>query len=621
MLDYLLRLMRPPQFDNADRTQTATQLHYTLIMGVGIAGGIAALILAIDNTYSIWTPAIPAITAGLLAALLFVLRAGHMRMVSAAIIIIGFSGITLSGILNDGIRGSGMFVLPLLLILASVYLGKGATLWLGIGTLVMLFTLFTAEYLGFLETIYSDKPTHSIFILGTGIIFSVFLLRLTVTRIREQAIALQENNQQLWTTQRALQDQATELTRLNDELTAEIAEHERTAAILRQQQKLESIGLLAGGVAHDFNNLLTSIMAQSSLALHKMANDDPNRRHIEKTVASAQRAEDLTRQLLVYAGKANFHVESLDLNKLITQSTGLLDTLIQQRATIRLELSDDLPSIESDRGQIQQVLMNLVMNASEAIHNEANPDATNGTIVIATRPFTISPATESEFVFDRPPTVLSYVCLEVHDNGVGIARGVQERVFDPFFSTKEKGHGLGLSAIMGVVRGLQGGIQLESTQGKGTTFRILLPASVQVTKAHHTARDLPAVTYLGGTVLVIDDEATVRESVTDILATAGFETMTAVSGNHGLNIFRKHMRDIDVVLLDMQMPGIDGEETYHQLCAIDGNVRVIFTSGYSDAEVSKRLPAVHAAEFLPKPYTIDNLISKISTAIADKVIV
>ena len=514
-----------------------------------------------------------------------------------------------------------MFVLPLLLILASVYLGKRATLWLGICTLTMLLVLFTAEYLSFLETIYNDKPTHSILILSTGVIFSVFLLRLTVTRIREQATALQENNQQLWTTQHTLQDQAAELVRLNEELMAEIMERERTEAILRQQQKLESIGLLAGGVAHDFNNLLTSVIAQSSLALLKMADDDPNRRHIEKTVASAQRAEDLTRQLLAYAGKTNFRIEPLDLNKLITQSTGLLDTLIQQRAIIKLELSDDLPTIESDRGQIQQVLMNLVMNASEAIHNEASSHRTNGTIVIATRPFTISPTIENEFVFDNPPTALGYVCLEVRDNGAGIAPDVQERVFDPFFSTKEKGHGLGLSAIMGVVRGQHGGIQLESTPGKGTTFRILLPASTQPTEMHGTVRDLPAVTYPSGTVLVIDDEATVRESVTDILATAGFETMTANSGNHGLHIFREHMRDIDVVLLDMQMPGIDGEETYRQLCAIDGNVRVIFTSGYSDAKLSKRLPAVHAAEFLPKPYTIDNLLSKISTAIAEKALV
>ncbi len=187
MLNYFLRIMRPPIFEDSEKAQTAAQLHYILWSGVGIAGGIAGLIWSLDNTYSVWTPMIPAIAACILALLTVVLRFGHVRVVSASIIGVGFVAITLSGVLNDGIRSSGMFILPLLLILTSVYLGKQATLWFGIGTLAMVVTLFATEYLDILETLYTSKPTHTILILGTGIAFSTFFLRMTVTRMVESS--------------------------------------------------------------------------------------------------------------------------------------------------------------------------------------------------------------------------------------------------------------------------------------------------------------------------------------------------------------------------------------------------------------------------------------------------
>lgn len=374
----------------------------------------------------------------------------------------------------------------------------------------------------------------------------------------------------------------------------------------RQAQKLESLGILAGGIAHDFNNLLTGILGQASLAKQKLTRSLPAADNIDKVILSAERAADLTRQLLAYAGKGKFQITHLDLNGLIRDTTSLMQVALPSQAQLHLALDEQLPFIEADRGQLQQIVMNLFINGVEALGEKG------GAIHIATHYQQITPADIDQSYIIGAVTPGPYVVLQITDSGIGMEPSVLSRIFDPFFSTKPKGHGLGLAATFGIIRTHQGALQVQSQPGHGTTFTIFLPAlppqsvDVDATIAapfpQQEARPL---------VLVIDDEETLREVVQDVLTEEQFHVVTAASGPEGIEQFRRLQNQVGVVLLDMKMPGMNGKQTYQVLRQIEPAVKVVFTSGYSETEVNTQLDNGLAVPFLAKPYTAESLIQQV----------
>ncbi|HRW08252.1 MAG TPA: response regulator [Caldilineaceae bacterium] len=380
-----------------------------------------------------------------------------------------------------------------------------------------------------------------------------------------------------------------------------------------QAQKLESLGVLAGGIAHDFNNLLTGMLGQASLAVAKLNRGLPALDHVEKVVLSAERAADLTKQLLAYTGKGKFQIDLLDLNRLITDTTALMGTVIPGGTDLRLALQDPLPPVRVDRGQIQQVAMNLFINAIEAL-----PDG-NGSIVIATgqqwidETSTVGSAIAGAQAFSTTELPSGrYVFLRVEDTGIGMDQATLSRIFDPFFSTKSKGHGLGLSATLGIVRTHQGALWVQSKLGEGTVFTLLLPACLEDVAVKDEWSTLPPLSSdTQQSVLIIDDETPVREAASDILSELGFHVTVAASGTEGVELYRDNHQQIDIVLLDMKMPGLNGTETYRQLQQIEPNLKVIFTSGYSDVDLDQQIHRVGAVTFLPKPYTAEVLTKQI----------
>ncbi len=385
------------------------------------------------------------------------------------------------------------------------------------------------------------------------------------------------------------------------------AKEQEEAAL--QAQKLESLGVLAGGIAHDFNNILTGIMAQASLAAAKIKRELPVGSHVQKVILSAERAADLTRQLLAYTGKGKFQVDFFDLNEVILDTTKLMGTALPGRATLDLRLQEDLPPVQVDRVQIQQVLMNLYINAIEAL-----PDG-NGTITFETLLQSVEDETTLTVQTRQQQTTTEglapglYVAAKVTDTGAGMDQATLSRIFDPFFSTKPKGHGLGLSATIGIMRTHHGTLQVQSQLNSGTTFTLLLPAA-------HRPQPIP-VPEVGSTwkknpngkksILIIDDEAAIRDAATDILQEEGFEVAAAANGYEGIEIYRSQYQQTSVVLLDLKMPGINGKETYQELEKIQPDLKVIFTSGYSDSEVTALTSEFEGTTFLPKPYTAETL--------------
>jgi PAS domain S-box-containing protein len=385
------------------------------------------------------------------------------------------------------------------------------------------------------------------------------------------------------------------------------AEEQRRAMEARMQHshKLESLGVLAGGIAHDFNNLLTGVLGHAALALGQVPQDSPARRHLEQVRLAAQRAAELTRQMLAYSGKGHFVVEPVNLSELIEEMCSLLEVSISSNCQLTSSIDPALPLIEGDPSQLRQVVMNLILNASEALGGR------DGTVEVwAGAPLCDGNClTESylEGAFDG-----HCVCLQVKDNGCGMDEQVRARIFDPFFTTKFTGRGLGLAAVLGIVRGHRGGIQVDSTLGVGTTFRVFFPVCTKAV----ADRPAPAATQHcapgplpQGAVLVIDDDESVRTLAATVLGEAGYEVLGAGDGPRGLELFRGNQGRVRAVLLDRTMPQVSGDDVLQKLKAIDPAVRVILTSGYAECDGTDG-----AAGFLRKPYTPAALVQVMSGA-------
>jgi len=384
----------------------------------------------------------------------------------------------------------------------------------------------------------------------------------------------------------------------------------RAEEALSQAVKMESLGILAGGVAHDFNNLLVAMLGQTSLALSSLPADHPARAAIEKAVAASQRAADLTRQMLAYSGRGHFQIQPVDLNALINENLHLFQAAVPKNVILQPRLNDALPLIAADPGQMQQVIMNLILNAADAIGPRP------GLVQVSTAAEDIQP--ESDYTLPSNRTRIAprpgrFVRLEVSDDGEGMDAATLSRIFDPFFTTKFTGRGLGLAAVLGIVRGHDGGLWVDSRPGAGTTFRIFLPAGVPagLEPAQPEAPTQESAPLVGAAILVIDDEAPVREAVADILQAAGMHVYASPDGESGLALYREKEREIALVLLDLSMPGMGGADTLAALRRANPAVRVILSSGYNEVEATRRFTGKGLAGFIQKPYTSATLVREI----------
>lgn len=385
----------------------------------------------------------------------------------------------------------------------------------------------------------------------------------------------------------------------------DITEQNKMEQQMRHAQKLESLGVLAGGVAHDFNNLLVGIIGNASLIQDALPASDPNRDLLENVVLAGQRASDLTRQLLAYAGKGQFQKRRMDLSTSVREMSGLVQASFSKKVEMRLELDNNLPPIEADPGQVQQIIMNLMMNAAEAIGEDKT-----GRVIVSTRVQQIEERETRENFASWELSVGRYVLLEVRDSGLGMDETTQARIFDPFFTTKFTGRGLGLSAVLGIVKAHKGALSVYSRPGEGTTFQVLFPAAGTALASASPVRVERELTG-AGTILVIDDEPFVRNMAKSALERYGYSVLTAVDGATGLNRFLEHPDEISLVLLDLTMPVMSGEETLAELIAIRPNACVLLSSGFSEMEALRRFAGKALAGFIQKPYTAAQLAEKV----------
>ncbi len=389
-----------------------------------------------------------------------------------------------------------------------------------------------------------------------------------------------------------------------EDITEEKRREERERQLqteVQHNQKLESLGVLAGGIAHDFNNILTGILGQADLVLADLSPVSPVCARLEAIQSAATSASDLCRQMLAYSGKGRFVIAPLNLSEVVLEMRDMLEAVASKKVTLRFDLASELPAVNADASQLQQIILNLVLNASEAIGNEM------GVVGVHTGIIECDPEYINTTLMDHDLSPGRYVTLEVTDTGCGMDKVTAERMFEPFFSSKFTGRGLGLSAVQGIVCGHKGAIKTYSEPGRGTTMKVLLPASPLPSKSLSKPEDTVRGWRGTGTVLVVDDEPVVREVAQGMLERAGLKVLTAEDGREALVVFGNHADEIDCVILDLTMPHLDGEETFRELRRIRPDVAVILASGYNQQDVTQRFTGKGLAGFLQKPFRLETL--------------
>ena len=385
------------------------------------------------------------------------------------------------------------------------------------------------------------------------------------------------------------------------------SDRHKLEAQIQQAQKLESLGVLTGGIAHDFNNLLTGILGNADLALDDVKPGSPVRERLDEIEKAAKRAADLCNQMLAYSGKGQFSIEPFRINEVVVEMAHLLEVSISKKINLRYNFARDLPEVEGDVAQIRQVVMSLVANASEAV------GADRGLITLSTDQQHCDRELLSSAVIDEELPEGTYVVLEVRDTGRGMDVDTITRIFDPFFTTKFQGRGLGLAAVLGIVRGHRGAITLSSTAGEGTAIRVLFPVKDQVAD---TSLVEAGEAWRGiGTVLLVDDEESVRKVVRKMLEKAGFDVLTARDGLEAVQIYVEKGNDIRMVLLDLTMPQMDGEETLGEIRRIRPEARVVMASGYTEQEVLQRFRGRGISGFVHKPFKFTPLMAVLQKAL------
>ena len=386
----------------------------------------------------------------------------------------------------------------------------------------------------------------------------------------------------------------------------------RLEAQILQAQKMESLGVLAGGIAHDFNNMLMVILGNADLARNETSANSPARSKVDSIINMSKNAADLCKQLLAYAGKGALIVKPINLSELIEDMMHMLEVGIFKKATLNLRLSPDLPAIEADATQIRQILMNLVMNASEAIGDSS------GSITITTGCQHCNHDDVNDPHLHGTITEGPHAYFEVTDTGCGMDPETIYRIFDPFFTTKITGRGLGLKTILGIIRSHKGAIRIYSQPGKGTSFTALFPASSL------PAESLSPIVHPGagdwhgsGIIMLVDDEESVLGICRLMVEKIGFEVVTALSGQQAIELFRQQHRQIRCIVMDLTMPDMDGTQALVELQKIDPAVKLLVSSGYSEQTVAQRFSGRHIAGFIQKPYQVDTIRAVIKAALGE----
>jgi PAS domain S-box-containing protein len=385
---------------------------------------------------------------------------------------------------------------------------------------------------------------------------------------------------------------------------------EASEAQSRHVQKLESIGVLAGGIAHDFNNLLHVVLGNADIALSRLPARSAAREPLEEVVRATLRAADLTRQMLAYSGKGAFVVRHLDLSNEVREMATLLRTAISKQASLVWDLGSNLPAVNADATQVRQIVMNLITNASDALGNGAGM-ITLRTGVIA-REELCNPSFGISLDDDPAPEEAGpYVYLEISDTGSGMTPDTLHRIFDPFFSTKFAGRGLGLAAVMGIVRSHRGLIRIRTEPGQGTSFRVLFPAVPGTVREPDQPTVVRSDWRGSGTVLVVEDEEGIREVAERMLQDFGFETLMAVDGRDALDLMDQHGDRVTAVLLDLSMPRMGGQETLRRLREQWPDLPVIMMSGYTEESVAEQFSEAESGmtAFLQKPFLAEDLVA------------
>ena len=389
----------------------------------------------------------------------------------------------------------------------------------------------------------------------------------------------------------------------------DVTERKRMEERLREAQKLECIGLLAGGIAHDFNNLLVGIVGNASLAEDLLPNGSPAAEFLKGIVTSGEHAAHLTRQMLAYAGKGQFLIESVNLSAVVRETISLIQSTISGKIRVHLQLDENLPSVESDPSQIQQVFMNLVLNAAEAVGDRA------GVVAVTTGMVTVDAAYARNAMAGWSLQPGPHVFLEVRDTGCGMDAGTKAKIFDPFFTTKFQGRGLGLAAVAGIVRAHKGAIGVATAPGAGTTFRILLPVAAAGVAASAPPARREDEPHGQGTILVVDDEPMVCDLARRALERRGYHVLVASSGAEAIDLVRSHGDRIRLAILDQAMPGMSGEDTLPEMRKLQPDLNVVVSSGYSETQALRVFRGVRLSGFLQKPYTVQDLNRRVAAAL------
>jgi signal transduction histidine kinase/ActR/RegA family two-component response regulator len=406
---------------------------------------------------------------------------------------------------------------------------------------------------------------------------------------------------------------------VNRDITDRVFAEEERLEIERRfmfAQKLESLGLMAGGIAHDFNNLLTAIVGNLDLALKETT---PNRKEslcIERALAAAQRATNLTHQMLAYSGKGPLIFEDLNLNDVLQDSILIQKAAVSKNIAFEVQLSNNLPMVRGDQGSIRQIIANLISNAAEAIGDK------QGKIILSTGSQYFNEIHLNRSRIEAKPSPGHFVWLDVTDMGSGMDKATMDRIFDPFFTTKFMGRGLGLSAVIGIVRGHGGAIFVESKPGEGTSFQVLLAASPEGDESPsadstqlRASIENAETQEFQGTILLVDDEEIVRVSCSEMLKSIGLNVYEASDGNEAIKAFEQHLDEIDCIILDLTMPNLDGAGAFPELLRLKPEVKIILSSGYTEREATSKFANQGLTGFLHKPYRLQNLVDKLNRVV------